>query len=63
MGLEMIILRKSERDKYHMILLICEILKKKREREIQMNVFTKQRRVSEKTNLWLPKGKGKRGIS
>ena len=33
MDLEMIILRKSERDKYHMILLICEILKKKRERE------------------------------
>ena len=38
MDLEMIILSKSEKDKYHMISLICGILKM-----IQINLFTKQK--------------------
>ena len=55
MDLEMIILSKSEKDKYHMISLICGILKM-----IQTNLYTKQKKESqaEKTNLWLSKWRG-----
>ena len=44
MDLEIIILSEvsqTEKDKYHMISLICRILKKM----IQMNLFTKQKRT------------------
>ena len=43
--LEIIVLSEvsqTEKDKYHMISLICRILKKKK---IQMNVFTKQKQT------------------
>ena len=39
MNLQIIILSEVIKDKYHMILFICGILKKK----IQMNLFTKQK--------------------
>ena len=42
MDLEMIILsevNQTENDKYHMILLLCRLLRKK----IQMNLFTEQK--------------------
>ena len=42
MDLEMIILsevNQTENDKYHVILLLCRLLRKK----IQMNLFTKQK--------------------
>ena len=38
MDLENIKARKTEKDKYHMLLLICAILKK-----VQMNISTKQK--------------------
>ncbi len=56
MDLEIVILSEvsqTEKDKYHMIPLLCRIFKKM----IQMNLFTQQSQTS-KTNLWLPKGKG-----
>ena len=45
----------TEKDKYHMISLICGILKM-----IQTNLYTKQKKESqaEKTNLWLSKWRG-----
>ena len=61
MDLEIIILlsevSQREEEKYHMISLICGILKKKR---IQMNLFTKQKQTHrlKRMNLWLPGGKG-----
>ena len=58
MDLEIIILsdvRQTEKDKYHMISLICGIYKM-----IQINLFTRQKQTHrlQKTHLWLPKGKG-----
>ena len=58
MDLEIIIrseVSQTEKDKYHMILLICRILKKM----IQMNLFTKQKQTHrlKRMNLWLPAGK------
>ena len=57
MDLKIIILcegSQKEKDKYHMISLICRIYNM-----IQMNLFTKQKdSQTQKTNLWLPKGKG-----
>ena len=46
MDLEIIILSEvsqTEKDKYHMISLICRIFKKKR--KIQMNLFTRQKQT------------------
>ena len=50
----------SQTDKYHMITLICGILKM-----TQMNLFMKQKQTHrQKTNLWFPKEKeGGRGIN
>ena len=46
-----------EKDKYHMISLICGLFKKM----IQMNLFTKQKQTqTSKTNLRLPKEGGRR---
>ena len=54
MDLEIIILSEvSQKDKYH---TISHVESKKM---IQMNLFTKQTdSQTQKTNLWLPKGKG-----
>ena len=45
----------TEKDKYHMVSLICGILEM-----IQTNLYTKQKKESqaEKTNLWLLKWRG-----
>ena len=49
----------TEKDKYCMISFICGISKM-----IQMNLCTKQKQSHrQKTNLWLPKAKGGRGIN
>ena len=45
-------LSKSEKDKYHMISLICRLLKM-----IQINLFTKQKQTHRlQKQTWLPKG-------
>ena len=45
---------KPDKEKHHMIPLLCRMLKKKK---IQMNLFTKQKHTHRmQTNLWLPKG-------
>ena len=54
MDLEMIILSQPDKDKYHMRSLIRGIQKM-----IQMNLFTKETQT-QKTKLWLSKGKGGR---
>ena len=49
---------KSDRDKYHMISLICGILKKNGTNEnkmVQINIYKTDSQI-QKTNLWLPKG-------
>ena len=56
LDLEIIVLSEvSQTKKYHMISLMCRI-----KNMIQMNLFIKQKTDSQrnKTNLWLPKGKG-----
>ena len=58
MDLEIIILNEvsqTEKDKYRMISLICGILKKKTNELIYKTETDSQ---TQKTNLWLPKGKG-----
>ena len=58
MNLEIIIseVSKTEKDKYHMVLLICGILTKKdRNEHIYKTEIDSQ---TKKTNLRLPKGKG-----
>ena len=46
---------KSDKDKYHMILLICGILKN----DTNELIYKQNRnRPTDITNLWLPKGKG-----
>ena len=58
MDLQIIILSKvsqTERDKYHMISLICGILKKR----IQINLLTKQRLTDVEKNLMVIKGGGR----
>ena len=45
----------TEKDKYHMISLICEILKNDTNELIYKIEIDSQ---TQKTNLWLPKGKG-----
>ena len=58
MDLEIIILSEvsqTEKDKYHMISLVCVESKKM----IQINLYTKHiDPKTQKTNLWLPEGKG-----
>ena len=44
---------KPEKDKYHIISLICEIKKKK-----ELIYKTEIDPQTQKTNSWLPKGKG-----
>ena len=59
MDLEIIILSEvsqTEEDKYHMISLICGILKKKDTNELIYRTETDSQ--TSKTNLWLPEGKG-----
>ena len=59
-GLEIVKLSKvslTEKDKYHMILLIGGIEKKKLK---QMHLFTKQKQT-QKTNSWLWKRRGGEG--
>ena len=59
MHLEIIILseiRQPEKDKYHMISLRCGILKKKKDTN-ELIYKTEIDPQTEKTNLWLPKGK------
>ena len=59
MDLEIIILREvnqTEKDKYHMISLICGIYKNDTKELIQRTEIDSQ---TQKTNLWLPTGKGK----
>ena len=58
MDMEIIILNEvsqTEKDKYRMISLICGILKKKTNELIYKTETDSQ---TQKTNLWLPKGKG-----
>ena len=59
MDLEIIILselNQLEKDKYHMISLVCGILKKKKDtNELIYKIETDSQTL--KTNLWLPKGK------
>ena len=58
MDLEIIILSEvsqTEKDKYHMISLICGILKYDTNELIYKTETDSQ---TSKTNLWLPKGKG-----
>ena len=63
MDLEIIIrseVSQTEKDKYHMILLICRILKKM----VQMNLFTKQRYShSCRKQTYCYQGGKERGIS
>ena len=51
----------TEKDKYHMILLICGILKKKDRSELIFKTGIDSQIL--KTNLWLPKGKEGEGIN
>ena len=46
----------TEKDKYHMISLICEILKKNDTKELIYEAEIDLQTL--KTNLWLPKEKG-----
>ena len=58
MDLEMIILSEvsqAEKDKYHMISLICGILKNDTNELVYKTETDSQ---TSKTNLWLPEGKG-----
>ena len=48
---------KSDKDKYHMILLICGIFKNDRNVLIYKTEIDSQ---TQKTNLWLPGGKWRR---
>ena len=62
MGLEIIILSEvseTEKDKYHMILLIYGLFKNDANELIYRREIDSQ---IQKTNLWLPKGKGWGGI-
>ena len=64
MGLEINILSEvsqTEKDKYHMILLVCGILKKNGTNELIYK--TRVESQMQKTNLWLPEGKEEEGIS
>ena len=62
MDIEITILSKvsqREKDKYHMVWFKCEI-KRERERERETNELiskTKKDSQTQKTNVWLPKGK------
>ena len=61
MDLEILILSEvsqSEKDKYHMISLICGILKNDTNELIYKTEIDSQLK---KTNLWLPKGEGGEG--
>ena len=61
MDLEMIIqseVSQTEKDKYYMISLICGILKNDTNKLIYKTEIDSQ---TQKTNLWLPKGKGGEG--
>ena len=51
---------KLEKDKYHMLSLICGIFKNDTNELIYKIEIDSQ---AQKTNLWLPKGKGGGGIS
>ena len=51
----------TEEDKYHMISLICGIFKKMV--QIKLIYKTETNSQTQKTNLWLPKGKGGGGIN
>ena len=53
--LEIIILSKREKDKYHMISLICGTKKKDTNELIDKTEIDPQ---TQKTNLWVPKEKG-----
>ena len=58
MDLEIIIVSEvshTEKDKYHMISLVCGIKKNDRNELIYKTETDSQ---NQKTNLWLPKGKG-----
>ena len=58
MDLEIVILSEisqTDKDKYHMILLICGIFKNDRNVLIYKTEIDSQ---TQKTNLWLPKGSG-----
>ena len=58
MDLEIITLSEvsqTEKDKYHMILLICRIFKNDTNELVYKTEIDSQ---TQKTNLWLPKGKG-----
>ena len=60
MDLEIVILSEvsqEEKDKYHMILLICGIQKKKGTNKPIYN--TEVESQMQKTNLWLPRDKGR----
>ena len=57
MDLEIIILSKSEIDKYHIVLFTCIILKDYTKELISKTGLDPQ---AQNTNLWLPKGKGRR---
>ena len=65
MDLEIIILSKvsqTEKDKYHMVSLICGIKKKKKKKGTNEFISKTERdSQTQKTNLWLPKGKGSGG--
>ena len=56
MDLEIITLSKPDKDKYHMILLICVIFLKNDTNEFIYKTETDSQ--AQKTNLWLPKGDG-----
>ena len=60
MDLETIILSKSEKDKYYMISLIFGILKTDTNEFIYKTEIDSQ---TQKTHLWLPKGKGEGRIN
>ena len=49
----------TQKDKYHLILLICGILKKKGGTN-ELIYKTEVESRTQKTNLWLPGGKGRR---
>ena len=60
MDLEIIILSEvsqAEKAKYHMISLICRILKKKKRDTNELFSKTERDSQTQKTNLWLPKEK------
>ena len=60
MDLEIVILSEvsqTEKDKYHMISRICRILKNDTDELIYETGIDSQ---TQKTNLWLPKGKARR---